>query len=164
MICCIESVLFQIKFFQYYCFYSSYLFSFSFLSDIGYGNYILTSPAAERKGRSKTDNATTAANDDINGKKIYKNMKKDSKPRDKGSHSRLINLSAQRQQQFKTSGQENVLDNLSSHLKLPHHPTKHISMVTKSMGWDADKINATELMSDINTLTNPYNQKRRIDL
>ena len=166
MTCCIESVLFQkiLQFFQYYCFYSSYLFSFSFLSDIGYGNYILTSPAAERKGRSKTDNATTAANDEIDGKKIYKNMKKDSKPRDKGSHSRLINLSAQRQQRFEPSGQENVLDNLSSHLKFPHHAGKHNSMVTKSIGRNADKINATELMSDINTLTNPYNQKRRIDL
>ena len=165
----LHELFYRIRFipqtFQYYCFYSSYLFSsFSFLSDIGYGNYILTSPAAERKGRSKTDNATTAANDDIDGKKIYKNTKKDSKPRDKGSHSRLINLSAQRQQQLKSSGQENVLDNLSSHLKLRHHPTKHNSMVTKSIGWDADKINATELMSDINTLTNPYNQKRRIDL
>ena len=31
-------------------------------------------------------------------------------------------------------------------------------------GKDAGKINAPELMSDINTLTNPYNVKRKIDL
>ena len=73
-------------------------------------------------------------------------------------------MSAQKQQQFEPSGQENILHNLSSHLKLPLYPSTRRSVVTKSVGSDADKINATELMSDINTLTNPYNRKRRIDL
>ena len=83
---------------------------------------------------------------------------------DKSSHSRLINLSAQKQQQFGPSGQENILHNLSSYLKLPLYPTTRRSVATKSVGSDADKIDATELMSDINTLTNRYNRKRRIDL
>lgn len=132
-------------------------------SDIGYGNYILTSPAEERKGRSKTDNATVV-NDDIHETRIYKNRKKDSKQMNKNIHSRLISLSAQKQKEVESSGQNNILYNLSSHLRLPLHTTVYREEDNKSIGKDADKINATELLSDINTLTNPFNQKRRIDL
>ena len=132
-------------------------------SDIGYGNYILTSPAEERKGRSKTDN-TTVVNDDIHETRIYKNRKKDSKQMNKNIHSRLISLSAQKQKEVESSGQNNILYNLSSHLRLPLHTTVYREEDNKSIGKDADKINATELLSDINTLTNPFNQKRRIDL
>ena len=78
---------------------------------------------------------------------------------DKSSHSRLISLSIQKQK-LESSDQKNILHNLSSHLGLPtNHPT-----AMADIRRDADKIDATELMSDINTLTNPFNEKRRIDL
>ena len=82
----------------------------------------------------------------------------------KNIHSRLISLSAQKQKEVESSGQNNILYNLSSHLSLPLHTTVNREEDNKSIGKDADKINATELLSDINTLTNPFNQKRRIDL
>ena len=82
----------------------------------------------------------------------------------KNIHSRLISLSAQKQKEVESSGQNNILYNLSSHLSLPLHTTAYREEDNKSIGKDADKINATELLSDINTLTNPFNQKKRIDL
>ena len=131
-----------------------YLLLFHTSSDIGYGNYILTSPAAERKGRAKEENVTSIK-DSIYDPKIGGNIKNLRLLKENRS-SRLQNSGGQI-----FLGQKNFMDNQSTDLNLDILRSEEKKNTIRD---DADKIDASELMSNINTLTNPYNKKTKIEL
>ena len=62
------------------------------------------------------------------------------------------------------SGQMNFIYNQLNDLNIPSYRSNQTLKANTNIGVDADKINAAELMSVANTLTNPYNKKQKIDL
>ena len=137
--------------------------------DIGYGNYILTSPAAERKGRAKQYNNDTT----FIGKSYAERKNHNS---NKAEHVNLLLQEKTNNSELIKSrlSQKHILSDSHQHLNdgpniVIHHAHDNDQGGKESnenniKGKDAGKINAPELMSDINTLTNPYNVKIKIDL
>ena len=133
--------------------------------DIGYGNYILTSPAAERKGRAKQHNNDTTFIDkthaqtknQYNNKEVHVQLLLKENP----NNSELMNF---RVSQKNISQHHSDDSNISIHHANYNNQDAKVSNENNIEGKDARKIHAPELMADINTLTNPYNVKRKIDL
>lgn len=137
--------------------------------DIGYGNYILTSPAAGRKARAKQyNNDTTFIGKSYAGREDQYSNKAEHVNvllQEKTNKSELIKSRPSPKQ---------ILSDRNQHLNdganiVLHHATDNDQGLKESNNnnikeKDAGKIKAPELMSDINTLTNPYNIKRKIDL
>ena len=135
--------------------------------DIGYGNYILTSPVAERKGRAKQHNNDTAFID-----KAY--AENENRYSNKAVHVKLLPQENTNNSDLMNSkfSPKNMLSNRQQHPSddpniAIHHANDNDGKKSNQNNIeskDEGKINAPELMSDINTLTNPYYAKRKIDL